>query len=126
MTSIFPPLAQQPNAGQARLIIEVSRSHTMTLDSRKDSSEEGIAPTQKPLPENTRHSHETRLPSATPTCKRPQNFALDRSAIGICTVVSITCRKCTIFFFWYSATSLGRLLGFQEVKAPESSRHSEL
>ena len=30
---IFYPLAQQPNAGQARFIIDVSISHTMTLQS---------------------------------------------------------------------------------------------
>jgi hypothetical protein len=30
MTMIFSSLAQQPNAGQGRLIFEVSRSHTMT------------------------------------------------------------------------------------------------
>ena len=31
---MFFPLAQQPNAGQGRLILEVSRSHTMTHHSR--------------------------------------------------------------------------------------------
>ena len=32
--SIYSSLAQQPNAGQCRLIVEVSRSHTMTQHSR--------------------------------------------------------------------------------------------
>ena len=45
--------AQQPNSGQGRLILEVSRSHTMTHYSQQDSSARTIGPSQRPLPENT-------------------------------------------------------------------------
>ena len=51
-------LAQQPNAGQGRLIREVSRSHT-TRHGRQDSSGRGISLLQRPLPDNTQHSQET-------------------------------------------------------------------
>jgi ribosomal protein L44E len=45
----FFSLAQQPNAGQGRLILEVSRSHTVTHHRRYDSSGQGIGPSQRPL-----------------------------------------------------------------------------
>ena len=54
-----PSLAQQPNAGQGRRVLEVSRSHTVTHHSRWDSSRQVIGPSQRPLPDNTQHSQET-------------------------------------------------------------------
>jgi len=46
-------LAQQPPLGQGLLIHEVSRSHTTTHHSRKDSSGRVISSSQRPLPDNT-------------------------------------------------------------------------
>jgi hypothetical protein len=51
-------LAQQPNAGQGRLIFEVPRSHWVTQHSRYDSSGRVIGPSQRTSP-NTQHSQET-------------------------------------------------------------------
>jgi hypothetical protein len=58
-TFFFLSLAQQPNAGQGCLILEVSRSHTMTHHIWQDSSGRGIGPSQKPLPDSIQHSQET-------------------------------------------------------------------
>jgi len=46
-------LTQQPPVGQDLLIHEVSRSHTPTNNSQKDSSGRVISPSQRPLPDNT-------------------------------------------------------------------------
>jgi hypothetical protein len=51
--------ASQPNVNQGRLILKVSRSHTMTHHSRYDSSGRVIGPSQRPLPDKTQHSQET-------------------------------------------------------------------
>ena len=48
-----PLLAEQPNAGQSRLILEVSRVHTMTHNSRYGSSRRVIGSSQEPPPHNT-------------------------------------------------------------------------
>ena len=40
-------------------ILDVSRSHTTTQHSRKDSSGRVISSSQRPLPDNTRHSQQT-------------------------------------------------------------------
>ena len=53
------PVALRPNAGQGLLILEVSRSHTMTHHSRLDSSGHVISSSQRPLPDNTQHSQQT-------------------------------------------------------------------
>ena len=42
-------------------ILDVSRSHTMTQHSRKDSSGRVISSSQRPLPDNTRHSQQTNI-----------------------------------------------------------------
>jgi hypothetical protein len=42
-----------------RPVSEVSRSHTVTHHHRYDSSDRGIGPSQRPLPENTQHSQKT-------------------------------------------------------------------
>jgi hypothetical protein len=52
-------LAQQPNAGQDRLIIEVARPHAMIRHSRQNSSGRVIGPSQRPLSDSTQHSQET-------------------------------------------------------------------
>jgi hypothetical protein len=52
-------LAQQPNAGQGHIMLEVSRSHAITYHSRQNVSGWGIGPSQKPLPDNTEHSQQT-------------------------------------------------------------------
>ena len=54
-------LAQQPNAGQGRLFLEVSRSHTVTHHTRYDSSGRGIGSSQRPLPDLTQHSQQTNI-----------------------------------------------------------------
>ena len=48
----------RPNAGHGLLILEVSRSHTMTHHSRQDSSGRVISSSQRPLPDNTQHSQQ--------------------------------------------------------------------
>jgi len=42
-------------------ILDVSRSHTMTQHSRYDSSGRVISLSQRPLPDNTRHSQQTNI-----------------------------------------------------------------
>jgi hypothetical protein len=76
-----------PQVGQGLLIHEVSRSHTTTYHSRKDSSGRVISPTQRPLPGNTQHSRQASMPPVgfEPTIaagKRPHNYALDCAAAG--------------------------------------------
>jgi len=53
------PMALRPNADHCLLILEVSRSHTTTHHSRKDSSGRVISSSQRPLPDNTQHSQQT-------------------------------------------------------------------
>jgi hypothetical protein len=52
-------LAQQPPVGQVLLIHEVSRSHSTTHHSRKDSSGGVISWSQRPPPDITHHSQQT-------------------------------------------------------------------
>jgi len=49
-------LAQLTPAGHGLLNHEVSRSHTVTHQSRQDSSWRVISSSQRPLPDNTQHS----------------------------------------------------------------------
>ena len=42
-------------------ILDVSRSHTMTQQSRQDSSGRVISSSQRPLPDSTRHSQQTNI-----------------------------------------------------------------
>jgi hypothetical protein len=70
------PVALRPNVGHGFLILEVSRSHTMTpLDEWS----------QRPLPYNTQHSQQTSMPpagfkSTISESKLLQMYALDRAA----------------------------------------------
>jgi hypothetical protein len=59
----FLPLAQQPHAGQGRLIRKFSRSHSVAQHSRYDSSGRGIGPSQRPPSENTQLAQETEIHS---------------------------------------------------------------
>jgi hypothetical protein len=54
-------LAQQPPVDQGLLILEVSRLHTTTHDSRQDSSGRVINSSQRPLLDNTQHSQQTNI-----------------------------------------------------------------
>jgi len=56
---IFFLVALRPNADHGLLILEVSRSHTTTHYSRLDSSGRVISSSQRPLPNNTKHSQQT-------------------------------------------------------------------
>jgi hypothetical protein len=58
-----PPtlMALRPNASHD-LILEVSRSHTTTHQSRQDSSGRVISASQRPLPENTQQSQKPFMP----------------------------------------------------------------
>ena len=60
----FFSVALRPNAGHGLLILEVSRSHTATHHSRQDSSGRVISSSQRPLPDNTRHSQQTNIHAA--------------------------------------------------------------
>ena len=51
----FFSVALWPNVGHCLLILEVSRSHTMTHHSQYDSSGHVISASQRPLPDNTQH-----------------------------------------------------------------------
>ena len=42
-------------------ILDVSRSHSTTQHSRQDSSGRAISSSQRPLPDNTRHSQQTNI-----------------------------------------------------------------
>ena len=67
---------------------DVSRSHTTMQHSRQDSSGRVISSSQRPLPDNTRHSQQTNIHAPVgfePTVsvgERPQNYPLDRAATG--------------------------------------------
>jgi hypothetical protein len=54
--------AQQPNVGQDRLFLEVSRSHTVTQHSRWGFSVQVIGPSQRPLPDNTYNTYKRQTP----------------------------------------------------------------
>jgi hypothetical protein len=58
---VFAPLKQQPKAGQAGLILEVSRLHRNTRHIRWDSSRRGISPSHRLLRDNTEHLPETHI-----------------------------------------------------------------
>ena len=90
---LFFFVALRPNAGHGLLILEVSRSHSTTHHSRQDSSGRVISSSQRPLPDNTQHSRHTSMAPVgfEPTIaagERPQNYALDREAIGTGTLPS--------------------------------------
>jgi hypothetical protein len=79
----------QPNSGHGLLILEVSSSHTTTHHSRLDSSGRVTISSQRPLPDNTRHSTNDKrvCPSAgfeltISAGERQQNYALDSAATG--------------------------------------------
>ena len=64
-------------------------NHTTTHHSRQDSSGRVISPSQRPLPDNPKHSKQTSIhaPSGIRTHisadKRPQTCTLDRAATGV-------------------------------------------
>ena len=77
------PLAQQPKAGQGRLILNICRSHTTTHHKQQDSSGLGIGPSQRSTWQHTaltRERHPVGFELAVPANVRPQTLALDRSA----------------------------------------------
>ena len=57
----FNPQATNVIYIYAAPILDVSRSHTMTQHSRQDSSGRAISSSQRPLPDNTRHSQQTNI-----------------------------------------------------------------
>jgi len=57
----FLCVALLPNAVHGLLILEVSRSNTTTHQIRHDSSGRVISSSQRPLPDNTRHSQQTNI-----------------------------------------------------------------
>jgi hypothetical protein len=75
--------------GPLASLFVVSWSHTHThTDTRWNSSGRVISPSQRPVPtqDNTTDKHpcpERDFEPATPATKRPQTYALDRSATGI-------------------------------------------
>ena len=60
----FFSVALRPNAGHGLLILDVSRSHTTTYNSRQDSSGRVISSSQRPLPDRTQHSQQTNIHSS--------------------------------------------------------------
>jgi len=81
-----------PPVGQRPFIYEVSRSHTTTHHSRQDSNGRVNSPSQRPLPDNTRHWKQTSMSPVgfEPAISRsdwPQTDALDRAATGICSLI---------------------------------------
>ena len=61
LSPVPPPSALWPNAGHGLLIHEVSISHTTTHHNRQDSSGRVISSSQRPLPDNTKHSQQTNI-----------------------------------------------------------------
>jgi len=51
--SFFFAVALRPNAGHGLLILEFSRSHTVTHHSRRHSSGRAMSSSHRPLPDNT-------------------------------------------------------------------------
>jgi len=81
--SFFFPVALRPNAGHGLLILEVSRSHTTMQHIRYNSSGRVISSSQRPLPDNTQHSQQTKIHAPRWDLNpRPQTYALDRAATG--------------------------------------------
>ena len=83
----FFAVTLRPNAGHGLLILEVSRSHTTTHQSRQDSSGRVISSLQRPLTDNIQHSQQTSMPPVgfEPTISSGelrQIYALDRAATG--------------------------------------------
>ena len=62
--SLNTELTRWYNVDHDTLIHEVSRSHTTTHHSRQDSSGRVISPSQRPLPDKTKHSLETDILAA--------------------------------------------------------------
>ena len=98
-------MARQPPVGHGLLIHEISRSHTTTHHIWYDSSGRVISSSQRPLPDNTRHSQRRDLYLTThdthnrhPSIHAPGEI-LDRAATGIGTVMSIPCvlNKCSLY-----------------------------
>jgi len=61
VVGFFGTTAPPPPVGQVLLIHEVSRSHILTHHSRQDFSGRMISPSQRPLPNNTKHSQQTNI-----------------------------------------------------------------
>jgi hypothetical protein len=88
---VFVP--RQSPVGQGLHIVRASRSHSDTPHS-VDSFRRVIGPTQRPLPDNTQHSQQTRhtrppagFEPTTPASERPHTHASDRAATGIGQVI---------------------------------------
>ena len=83
---LYFSMVLRPNVGQGLLILEVSRSHTTTHYSRKDSSGRMISSSQRPLPDNTQHPSisppNVGFAPTIPASERPQTYALDCAATG--------------------------------------------
>jgi hypothetical protein len=96
---LFISLAQQPKAGQGRLIFEVSRTHTMTRHSRYKFFGRGIGTSKKFVPDYTHIIKErdihvpVEFEPAIPASGSPQTLTLDHSTTGI----GITCVCYTIW-----------------------------
>jgi len=81
-------LARQPPVGQGLIILEVSRSLSMTHHSRLDSSGRVIGSSQRPLPDKTQHSQQTDIHAprwdSYPQSQQlgPQTYVFDRAATG--------------------------------------------
>ena len=56
---IFFSVALRPNVGHDLLLLEVSKSHSKTHDTRHYSSGRVISSSQRPIPDNTQHSPQT-------------------------------------------------------------------
>jgi hypothetical protein len=76
----FFSLAELPNLGQGHLILELSRSHTVTHHSLWDSPGRGIGPSHRPQLENTQHLQATNF-YAPPPSRRHSN-SQSQQAIG--------------------------------------------
>jgi hypothetical protein len=86
-TSFFSPWCNSPPGRQDLLVIGL-HDHTQTHHTRWDSSGQVIIPTQRPLPDNTKHSQRpsmrpARFETANPASERPLTHALDRAESGI-------------------------------------------
>ena len=78
-TVFFFFVVLRPDAGHGLLVLEVSRSHTTTHHIQYDSSGRVISSSQRPLPDNTRHSQQTNIhaPGGTQTHNLSRRVATD-------------------------------------------------
>ena len=110
-------MALRSNAGHGLLILEVSRSHTTTHHSRKDSSGCMISSSQRPLPDNTQHSQQTDIhaPGGIRTHILSRRAAVDLSLLDWAATGTGTCSHIEGAKDWLVGCALVIILNLNEL-----------